>query len=200
VCYILNSENFKDILLNYEDEMDISKSESEFVSKIEDEYCDDLKSSIHSIVDEPEDYKVSIHTGRKNWLNVPFAIIFNLNAGDSYRTGLFLGYSFYPKSNRLYVKLDQGCKGLAGNMDLLFIRGEKLRTYLDDVPEEFKFNPRKCAAGNIVGKEYKLDEISDESLNEDLKYLIDTYEYLMPYYEKVIQIPTNTLIESLKSE
>src|SRR5574344_856583 len=122
--------------------MDVSKSESEFVSK-------------------PEDDDVSIHTGLKNWLNVPFAIIFNSNAGDSYRTGLFLGYSFYPKSNRLYVKLDQGCKGLAGNMDLLFILGEKLRTYLDDVPEEFKFNPRKCAAGNIVGKEYKLDEISD---------------------------------------
>ena len=69
-----------------------------------------------------------------------FCYYFNSNAGDSYRAGLFLGYSFYPKSNRLYVKLDQGCKGLAGNMDLLFIRGEKLRTYLDDVPEEFKFN------------------------------------------------------------
>ena len=43
--------------------MDVSKSESEFVSKIEDEYCDDLKSSIQGIVDEPEDYDVSIHTG-----------------------------------------------------------------------------------------------------------------------------------------
>jgi hypothetical protein len=193
------SENFIDILENYEEERKNPKVDSEFSLKIEEDYAEDLDFFVKSVVSEPDKYSVSINSGDDKWLNAPFANIFNEDAGESYRSGLFVGYSFFPKKKLMYVKLDQGCKGLGGNFDLLFIRGEKLRSVLYDVPEEFQFDPSKCAAGNVIGKNYKIEDISEEILEEDLKYLIETYEMLMPFYKEIIQLSADELVESLKN-
>lgn len=182
------SENFKDLLNNYQVEMETPKSESEFASKIEEDYGEDLKNFVYDIVGEPDKYSVSIDVGSDKWLNAPVATIFNTDAGSDYMHGLFVGYSFHPKSGRLFVKIDQGIRGIGGHFDILYMRGEMLRHCLDEVPEEFKFEPNKCAAGNILGKFYQVDEINEESLEQDLKYLIETYEQLMPEYEKVSQL------------
>lgn len=191
--------NFKDILTNYKViDNQVVLEDSDIVSRIENEYKANLEEFIKEITGS-DDYIVSFEASKNgNLLRIPAATFFNKNFTDSYNKGLFLGFSFYPAKGLLYFKLDQGISSTDGDFNLFFVRAEKLRCdYINDIPSEFNFDQNKCGAGNVLGKNYTLDDLSIELLSKDLKYLIDVYESIIPNYEKVKKLSFNEIIETL---
>ena len=191
--------DFKDILTNYKIiDNQVVLEDSSIVSRIENEYKFDLEEFIKEITGL-DDYVVSFEASKNgNLLRIPAATFFNKNFTDSHNDGLFLGFSFYPAKGLVYFKLDQGISSTDGDFNLFFVRAEKLRCdYINEIPSEFNFNQEKCGAGNVLGKNYSLDELSIELLSEDLKYLIGVYESINNYYEKVKKLSFNEIVEKL---
>ncbi len=191
--------DFKDILKNYtvKDNQVILEDE-EIISKIETEYQDNFNEFIKELTGS-DDYIVSFEASKNGTPHrVPFVTFFNKNFSDSYKEGLFLGFSFYTDKGLVYLKLDQGISSINGDFNMFFVRGEKLRQdYITDIPSEFDFDQTKCAAGNILGKNYTFDDLTIELITEDLKYLLDVYESIIPDYEEIKKQSFNEIVETL---
>lgn len=190
---------FKDVLSNYRIvDNNVVLEDSDIVSRMEGEYCDVLSSFVRD-VSGCDDYIVSFETSKNGVLfRVPVVTIFNRNFSESYNDGLFLGFSFYPSGGFVYFKLDQGIRSTGGDFDLFFVRAEKLRQdYIHDVPSEFKFDEKKCGAGNIIGRNYSFDELNIELLTKDLKYLLNVYEDIIQDYENIKKLSFNEIVNSI---
>ena len=188
------SEIFKDILKNYTvKNHNVVLDNQNIVDRIENDYSKDFNEFISTFGDFNTEF--SCLKG-ETLLRVPYAVIYSREY-DDYNNGLFIGFSVYPDKGYVYLKLDQGLVNINGNFNLPFVRGEKLRSNIDDIPKDFEFNKNKCAPGNIIGKTYCIDDLDDSTIINDLNYIISVYNDLIPEFDEIITLSFDDIVDSI---
>lgn len=178
-------DDFKEILERFPIESKKPIKNNELANKMRNEFTNDFKKFVFNNASNKEKYSVKISPGMGIWTNRPWAGIKNSDATNTFQEGLYLIYIFNFDKNGFYLSLDQGY-----NTSIKLRRN--LSNYLIEIfeksnlvaPSGFVSDETKLYEDTILSKFYNIDEISIDELNNDLKSLIEIYEYLIPYYHE----------------
>lgn len=181
-------EDFKDIMDNYQTVKDTQDyGGNPFAKIMRHEYADDLYDLTSKYVNNSEDYKVKYFTGMGKWVNDPWASIMHTDITTTAKKGFYVGILFNLNERKLRIHLDQAFE--ESNPEVLNYRSEVLSSKIK-INNCFKHYPEDR---HIIVKDYSFDDIDDETFINDFKYLVETYEYLIPFYEKLKEEPQETV-------
>jgi len=182
-------DDFKEILEKFQDESKKPFKNNEFASKMRNEFTENFKEFVFNILKNKDKYDAKVSPGMTGWTKRPWAGLLNLNSTNTFQGGLYLIYIFDFKKNGFHLSLDQG-----SNFPTNKIR-QKISNHLIDIvteeklniPVGFVFDETKLYEDTVLSKFYDINKISIEELENDLKSLIEIYEYLIPKYIEYVK-------------
>ena len=197
-------DDFREILEKYES---ISESEkypkNDFADKIRNEFRDNIKSFIEGCVENKQLYHIIGNCGRwSNWANNVNIRIGNYNSCKNFKIGLYLFYFFERDGSGVYLSLAQGFDDPKKLETRILISNKLIEKNNLELPEGFvtDISEGKIHEGAIISKYYKVDELTEEILENDLKKMIEIYEHLIPEYLNIlVDLGLNSVIGEINS-
>lgn len=177
-------KDFKEILERFPEESKKPIKNNELAYKMRNDFTQDFEDFVFGLASNSDKYSVKISPGMGRWTNRPWAGIKNSDATNTFQEGLYLIYIFNLDKNGFYLSLDQG-----NDTPIKFQRN--ISNYLINIvknnlstPLGFISDKTKLYESTILSKFYNIDEVTIDELQNDLKSLMEIYEYLIPYYNE----------------
>ncbi|MBR6993920.1 MAG: DUF3578 domain-containing protein [Methanobrevibacter sp.] len=177
-------DDFKEILDNFETESEKPFKNNVFASKMRNEFTDDFKEFVLDIIGDMDKYDSKVSPGMLGWTKRPWAGLRNNDATNTFQGGLYLIFIFDFENNGFHLSLDQGAdypkKSVRidiSNYLINLINESNLK-----IPQGFVCDETKVNEDSILSKFYDINNVSIDELKEDLKSLIEIYEFLIPKY------------------
>ena len=177
-------DDFKEILERFPIESKKRYKNNELANKMRNEFTKDFEDFVFNLTLNKEKYSVKISPGMGTWTLRPWAGIKNSDATNTFQEGLYLIFIFDFDKNGYYLSLDQGNYKTSSKIR------KNISNFLIDIlldsnffiPSGFVYDETKLYEDTIISKFYEVDKVTINELKMDLKYLIEIYEYLIPFY------------------
>ena len=178
-------DDFHEILNNFQFESKKPFKDNEFANKMRNDFTENFKKFVFNILTNNDEYVAKISPGMTRWTKRPWAGLRNSTLTNTFKKGLYLIYIFDFENNGFHLSLDQGS-------DYPNLSSRKnISQYLFDliyknnlfIPQGFAGDENKLYEDVVLSKFYNIDDVTINEMENDLKDLINIYEYLIPYYE-----------------
>ena len=182
-------DDIKEILEKYPSESKKQFKGNDFALRMKNEFKRDLEEFVQEIVGENDKYYVKISPGsRNNWAKMPWAGVCNSDSTITFNKGLFIFFSFDVVNSKFYLSINQGNdvfdkktrKAIAQNLINEFENSDF------NLIEGYVADNSRVTPDAVISKDYDLDVITLEEFKNEFKYIIEIYEYLIPYYNEYI--------------
>ena len=175
--------DFKEILDKFPVESEKPFKGNKFASKMRNEFTEDFKKFVFSVIDA-DNYDLKISPGMLDWTKRPWAGLRNNDSTNTFKGGLYLIYIFDFENNGFYLSLDQGAdfpkKSIRKDISNYLIN--LIHENKFEIPQGFVCDETKLYEDSILSKFYDINNVTIEKLGNDLKSLVEIYEFLIPYY------------------
>lgn len=182
-------DDFKEILERFPIESKKPIKNNELANKMRNEFRMDFEDFVLDLTFDKSKYSVKISPGMGTWVSRPWAGIKNSDATTTFQEGLYLIYIFNIDKNGFYLSLDQGNyntpdnirKDIADYLINIFLKSDF------SIPSGFVFDETKLHPDTILSKFYNIEDVTIYELENDLKLLIEIYEYLISFYNIYVE-------------
>lgn len=182
------ANNFKDILENFQnDKENHNFPDSPLAKRILKDYNNEINDLVRKYSSNPGNFLVKSSVGRGKWVTNPWTGVMDFQVSNTFKKGFMLGYSYQIEDKKVYFRLSQGYEEFKNNPNELKRRADILKSKISNIPEEFKNKNNLLDNGDIIGKCYNIEDLNNETLENDFKYLFHVYEILVPEYLKISQ-------------
>lgn len=181
-------DDFREILEKFMDETEKPFKNNEFAAKMRNEFTDDFKEFVFDTVEKTDIYDLKVSPGMTSWTKRPWAGLRNNNVTNTFQGGLYLIYIFDFENNGFHLSLDQG-SDFPKKSTRITISDYLINLITENnlkIPQGFVGDETKLYDDTILSKFYDINSVSIDELRDDLKTLIEIYEYSIPYYMKYI--------------
>lgn len=190
------SDDFKEILDQYPIEKKKDIKDNPFAYKMRNDFLDDLKHFLESMLDLDK-YNIKISHGQGKWVETPWAGITKFN---SFQEGLNIGFTFFPDDKLVTLHIVQGHQKISNStynerkkvLIGIINQHKNLRSILERQNFKVQKTLNSEDSSEIIEKLYKYDELKDDDLKEDLKVLLEAYQKLTPKYEEMMGKKTDS--------
>ena len=185
------TEMFTTVIDNYHDMTKMKFKSNDFtdiVTKL-------IPSKINSNLNHTNKYLIKGSVGKGNWAETPWVAVLNTKVTETTRHGYYACYLIDPTKKTMYLSLSAGWTQFEENYPL-GIAKKRIVEYcgylsgqLPGKSPTFKSGPISLSAskslstgyelGQILSKQYLLDDMDDELLMADLKEALRAYEELI---------------------
>ena len=177
--------DFNEILDKYESEKRKDLKSSEFAFKLQNQFTKDMEDFVKSVLDNSKDkYSVRCSFGIRSWADKPIISIINENIFDSFQEGLHVNYTFDAKISKVFLSINPRSKNNEEYIELKKLLIEELNNSNLNSQKEFIVGENNIDEYSIILKEYGQENIDENALKSDLKYLLPLYSSLCEIYLK----------------
>ena len=183
--------NFKEFFERYPKEIKKPYGKNEYADKIHHEYTNDLFEYISTLIPNGEDYKVKYAIGIGGWSYHPYIIIRNIHGASSGTRGLWITVVLYFDEEKIGLGLSHGLQNPNFPKEKLSIIWDMLIAKAKTIDNSIVTNNDQ----NVISKYLlNINELTETEFSTALKNIINLYEKLIPYYNKMVKnFSTNSL-------